>query len=86
MASLHSEARTQPAPSGTHTQGKLKEASSPRPCEGQHSWCPHFLGIPFAKPPVSSLCFLTPEAPEPCSAVIDGTSYPAMPLAPVTSD
>ncbi|KAK7800239.1 hypothetical protein U0070_010072 [Myodes glareolus] len=37
-----------------------------------------FLGIPFAMPPVGSLCFAPPEAPEPWSGVRDGTSYPAM--------
>ncbi|EHB07339.1 Carboxylesterase 2 [Heterocephalus glaber] len=37
-----------------------------------------FLGIPFAKPPVGSLRFAAPEAPEPWSGVRDGTSYPAM--------
>ncbi|OBS66115.1 hypothetical protein A6R68_05347 [Neotoma lepida] len=37
-----------------------------------------FLGIPFAKLPIGPLCFAPPEAPEPCSAVLDGTSYPAI--------
>ncbi|EHB14654.1 Carboxylesterase 2 [Heterocephalus glaber] len=42
-----------------------------------------FLGIPFAKPPVGSLRFAAPEAPEPWSGVRDGTSYPAMCLQDV---
>ncbi|XP_062355841.1 fatty acyl-CoA hydrolase precursor, medium chain-like isoform X2 [Cinclus cinclus] len=37
-----------------------------------------FLGLPFAKPPVGSLRFSAPQAPEPWEGVRDATSYPPM--------
>ncbi|XP_051057515.1 acylcarnitine hydrolase [Phodopus roborovskii] len=59
----------------THTgqvRGSLIQVSDTK--VGVH----RFLGIPFAKPPVGSLRFAPPEAPEPWSGVRDGTSYPAI--------
>ncbi|XP_031196981.1 acylcarnitine hydrolase-like [Mastomys coucha] len=59
----------------THTgqvQGKLVHVKDTK--AGVHT----FLGIPFAKPPVGSLRFAPPKAPEPWSGVRDGTLQPAM--------
>ncbi|KFV67829.1 Fatty acyl-CoA hydrolase precursor, medium chain, partial [Dryobates pubescens] len=65
-------------PEVTITHGRLKGIQTN--VKGTERRVNAFLGIPFAKAPVGSLRFSSPEPPEPWSGLRDATSYP--PLCP----
>jgi hypothetical protein len=62
-ASLHPQARTQPAPSGPLTQGRCGAVIVH--VKGTDVRVHTFLGIPFAKPPLGPLRFVPPKPAAP---------------------